>query len=340
MSKETYIAKSFSQAHRVMIQRAEIILDEYDKQGFILTLRQLYYQFVARDLLPNTVKSYQLLGKVIGAARLAGKIDWALMEDRTRNLRTLTHFNDASDALTKLSQWYHVDMWENQAFRPEVWVEKDALAGVIQGVCEENDVPWFSCRGYTSLSEMHAASKRLRRWMGDGSQTPYIIHLGDHDPSGIDMSRDIVDRLQKTFLSDCHFERVALNMDQIEQFHPPPNPAKTTDSRYKTYVAQFGDESWELDALEPSEFRRIIEAQLKGITNVERWNESVTRKGLVRNKLVNLAKDWGQIDQERKELVERQRQVLKLQGEMAELTKDRDKWKAKANHKNGRKGKP
>lgn len=294
MSKIAYTIGRFKPAAKKIIQQANDILDNYAAQGFVLTLRQLYYQFVARDLLPNKQKSYKRLGSIIGDARLAGLIDWEYLEDRTRNLASLQHFDSPQDALNKLSHWYHIDMWESQTYRPEVWIEKDALVGVIRGVCEENDIPYFSCRGYTSLSEMWRASQRLKRWSQLGYR-PYIIHFGDHDPSGIDMSRDIFDRIHDTFKSGCEFERVALNMDQINKYNPPPNPAKTTDSRYKAYIAKFGDESWELDALEPMRFRELIEAQIAKIRDIDQWYTDVAAKEAARDKLIKIAENYTRI---------------------------------------------
>lgn len=301
--KIMYQPKVFRARALKMIERANVLLEDYEQQGIKITLRSLYYRFVANGWLPNKQRAYKRLGKVIGNARLAGKIDWEHLEDRMRSLASLQHFSGAQDALDKLASWYHVDLWAGQQWRPEVWIEKDALSGVVAGVCDENDVPYFCCRGYTSLSEMWRASLRLRRWT-DAGQKPYIIHFGDHDPSGIDMSRDIHMRLRKTFLSDCEFERVALNMDQIEKHKPPPNPAKVSDSRYKGYVAAFGDESWELDALEPKEFRKIIEAQLKVIRDDKPWNAAVKQKEVVRERLKEVSRDWERLPDLKRAAVE------------------------------------
>lgn len=327
MAKFCYVEKRFNKGHRSTIARANSILDEYAAQGFILTLRQLYYQFVARGYIPNRQKSYKRLGGIVGDARLAGLIDWERLEDRTRNLAKLQHFNGAQDALNKLAGWYHVDMWAEQEWRPEVWIEKDALAGVIQGVCEENDIPYFSCRGYTSLSEMWRASLRLRHWMRQG-QKPYIIHFGDHDPSGIDMSRDICDRIRKTFLSDCEFKRVALNMAQIEEYKPPPNPAKTTDSRYKAYIAEYGDESWELDALEPSKFRELVEGELEGVRDQPQWDRDTKEKARVKAQLVKVSEEWEQLESNKTRLVQLEREVKQYQSKLAKLKKRKDNGSA------------
>lgn len=276
-----------------IIQQANDILDEYAKQGFVLTLRQLYYQFVARDILPNTDKSYNRLGSIINDARLAGLVDWNHLVDRTRNLQVLEHFDGAPHALHKLAGWYHVDLWERQEVRPEVWIEKDALVGVIEGVCEELDVPYFSCRGYTSQSEMWAAGQRLGRWRDAGYGT-HIIHLGDHDPSGMDMSRDIFDRLE-TFMGGTTFTRIALNMDQVEEFGPPPNPAKLTDSRCGAYISEFGYDSWELDALDPKTMTGLIRAAVVALRDDTIYREDVARKADVKGRLTRLAGQWDDI---------------------------------------------
>lgn len=230
---------------------------------------------------------------IISDARLAGRIDWNYLIDRTRRLTDLQHFDNAQDALFKLASWYHIDFWENQQYRPEVWIEKDALVGVIERVCQDNDVPFCSCRGYTSQSEMWRASQRLRRYDRDG-QTPVIFHFGDHDPSGIDMSRDIDERLQ-TFMGGVEFHRIALNMDQVDLYSPPPNPIKMTDSRSSNaggtgYVDKFGDECWELDALNPPVIVQLIQDEIDKIKDLDQWKKDEERKEVVRKKLEDLAK--------------------------------------------------
>lgn len=299
--KTVYVPKNFIRKHRKIIERADAILSEYMAQGLVITLRTLYYQFVARGYCPNRQKEYNNLGNIIGEARLAGMIDWEALEDRTRNLQALQHFSGPQDALNKLRDWYHVDMWKSQKVRPEVWIEKDALVGVIQKACEENDVPYFSCRGYTSLSEMWRASLRLRRYL-DAGQTPIIIHFGDHDPSGIDMSRDIEERLSRIFWAPCTFIRVALNWDQIEEYNPPPNPAKVTDSRYRKYAEEFGEESWELDALPPMKLGELIRDNLLKHRDEEQWAQDEKERARVKAQLADLAEEWKNLPEQKKRL--------------------------------------
>ena len=290
MPKIKYIPHNFTADTMIIVEKANEFLEDYDEQGYSVTLRQLYYRFVSEDLIENTQKSYNRLGSIINTARLAGMVDWSFMEDRTRNLVELEHFDGADDALQKLASWYHVDMWERQPIRPEVWVEKDALVGVVERICQKLDVPFFSCRGYTSQSEMWNAGQRMQRHVDNGQEV-HVIHLGDHDPSGIDMSRDITDRL-KMFMGGVEFRRIALNMDQIERYGPPPNPAKITDSRAKEYIKEYGESSWELDALTPSVLTELIRNEITFLTDHEIYQEDVERASDVKQRLVELARNW------------------------------------------------
>lgn len=295
MPRICYAARNFKPATRAVVRQANEIIEEYAAQGFNLTLRQLYYQFVSRDLIPNTQKSYNRLGDIINNARLAGLIDWEAIVDRTRNLESLPHWRNPANIIDACSRQFRVDKWAEQGYRPEVWIEKDALVGVIEDVCRDLDVPYFSCRGYTSQSEMWAAAQRLMGHVDQG-QTPYIIHLGDHDPSGIDMSRDILDRIRMFMVhhdrEPADVERIALNMDQVEQYDPPPNPAKVTDSRAEAYIAEFGYESWELDALEPAVMATLIRTTIESVRDDAAWEEAVDRENEHQAELESVASQW------------------------------------------------
>lgn len=299
MPRICYVDKKFSASSRELIDHANDIIDEYWRQGFDLTLRQLYYQFVSRDLIANDQKEYKRLGSVINDARLAGEIDWESIIDRTRNLERLSDWKSPADIVVTCSRQFRFDKWEDQEYRVEVWIEKDALIGVIEGVCKQHQVPYFSCRGYTSQSEMWAASQRLIRYRED-RQEPVIIHLGDHDPSGIDMTRDITDRLDLFMgAASCQADvrRIALNMDQVRKYKPPPNPAKVTDSRAEGYIKQHGNESWELDALEPQVMAALIRKTIRSVRDEEKWRAQIAREELARDRLLLVAHNWDRIQE-------------------------------------------
>jgi hypothetical protein len=252
------------------------ILAEYKAQGYVLTLRQLYYQFVARDLVPNTLQSYKRIGGIANEARLGGLIDWNMLEDRTRGLERLAAWSSPADIIDACAQQYRRNPWDDQPYYVEVWVEKEALSDVVEQACATYRVPHLSCRGYVSQSEMWRASQRLQ---DENNKEILIIHLGDHDPSGIDMSRDIEDRLTM-FLQGTSFQlkRIALNMDQIRKYKPPPNFAKTTDARFADYQSKFGKDSWELDALEPKVIANLIQNEIQEIIDEDAWESSMARE--------------------------------------------------------------
>ena len=285
MPFEQYIEHTFHAATLKMIERAKGICEEYAEEGYSLTLRQLYYQFVSKDWLENNLKAYKKLGSAINDARLAGLLDWNSIEDRTRNLHAPYHYTDITGIMYGVPDQFAVDMWENQGTRVEVWIEKDALMGVVERPCNDLHVPYFACRGYTSQSEQWRAGKRLKGHLEIGKRT-VLIHLGDHDPSGMDMTRDNRVRLDMfTEYEGLEVRRIALNMDQIEEHSPPPNYAKMTDSRAVGYVAEFGEHSWELDALKPQIIDGLIRDAIDEYRDPELWAEMLTHQTETRDRL-------------------------------------------------------
>ena len=278
-----YINKNFRENSLNLISIANEIIKEYDAQGYSLTLRQLYYQFVARDHIENSLKSYKNLGSLINDGRLAGLINWLSIEDRTRGLKGNAHWESPADLMKSCEQQFAFDKWENQPYFPEVWIEKDALTGVISGVCNRLDVPYFACRGYSSQSEQWRAGRRFLR-AKDRGQSPIVFHLGDHDPSGVDMTRDNTDRLSMFAETGVKVKRLALNYDQVERYKPPPNPAKLTDSRCSGYIAKYGSNSWELDALKPQMIEKLIEKAILKIRDDVLWDEAVEKEDMAKER--------------------------------------------------------
>jgi len=303
-----------------VVRQAIDICNAYQAQGFDLTLRQLYYQFVARDLIPNNEKSYKRLGNIVADARLAGFLDWEHIVDRTRNLEEESHWNNPAHIIRAVASQYREDKWAEQDTYVEVWIEKDALKGVLESVCPDEDVPYFSCRGYTSASEIWGAAQRLGEKIGKGKNV-VIIHLGDHDPSGIDMSRDIEDRLRMFIAQDAGLvgydeydsaddlkwayeeatedfltiDRIALNHDQVLAYNPPPNPAKLTDARADEYVRRFGPNSWELDALDPATLVNLIRTSIESYKDADVWQEAVDHEASQRETLRLVHENWDEV---------------------------------------------
>lgn len=292
MPRICYERKNFGADSLGVIAQANVIIAEYAKAKYKLTLRQLYYQFVSRDYIPNTMQSYKRLGSIINDARIAGKIDWDAIEDRTRNLEKQATWDSPKDILEACAKQFKFDWWEDQDFRVEVWVEKEALVGVIERTAYKYRCPYFACRGYTSQSEAWAAGRRFKEY-NEAGQAVKVIHLGDHDPSGIDMTRDNLERLTLfAEQGDVEVIRVALNMDQVRQYNPPPNPAKLTDSRCTGYIRNFGNQSWELDALRPDVIDGLISSEIEKYIDDEKWEEAEQREANARERIAEMAENW------------------------------------------------
>ncbi|TFH39907.1 MAG: hypothetical protein E4H01_17470 [Lysobacterales bacterium] len=280
-----------------VIEIANEIIADYQQQEFSLTLRQLYYQFVSRDLIPNADKEYDKLGSIIDRGRLAGLIDWEAIEDRTRIVRENSHWDSPSDIIDSAAASYKNDLWSSQKTRVQVWIEKDALVGVIEGICRQLDVACFSCRGYSSQSAMWRAAMRFRDYYRKHKQGTVILHLGDHDPSGVDMSRDIQDRL--LLLSNnapVEVKRIALTMAQVRMYNPPPNPAKITDSRATSYIEQYGNQSWELDALEPRTLVALVKNHVEALRDDRAYRKAYQKQEYDRRRLTAGAEQWDELD--------------------------------------------
>lgn len=289
MPKIQYKEINFQKKSLDLIGLVNQVVDEYSAQGYELTLRQAYYQLVARGYIPNNERSYKNIGNLINDGRLAGLIDWHSITDRTRNLRGNSHWNNPVDVIASARYSYLLDKWVGQPNYVEVWVEKDALVDIVGQVCRPLDTPYFSCRGYTSQSEMWSAAQRFIRQ--NNRERRIIIHLGDHDPSGIDMTRDIQERLEM-FGADVYVKRVALTMKQIQTYNPPPNPAKITDSRASKYINQFGDESWELDALEPKVITNLINQEVTKYRDDSIYQAVCDKEGKEKDELRMLEREY------------------------------------------------
>lgn len=262
MSCEAFIAKRFSLEATERIDTSIRIIETYTEMGLRLTLRQLFYQHVAHHGLPNSEKSYKGLGKLISDARLAGLIDWEAIEDRGRQPDVPAQWESIESLVDIASRQFRLPRWASQNIYVELWVEKQALAGVLEPVAHKHHVTLMVNKGYSSQSAMYASAERIRE---QGKDECVVLYLGDHDPSGEDMVRDIRERLAMFLRDDVALEvyKVALTLFQIRQYDPPPNPAKITDPRAAAYIQKFGDESWEVDALDPPVLVALIESAIR-----------------------------------------------------------------------------
>jgi hypothetical protein len=260
-------------------ERLEIIngiVEEYNAQNYRLTLRQLYYQLVSRDVIPNKTEEYAKLSVLLGKGRMAGYVDWDAIEDRIRRPYLPYWVHDVPGAIEDIVKQYRLDRQEGQDNYIEVWVEKDALSGVLKRVTSEYHVNLMVNRGYSSITAMHDAYNRFKRAERRG-ESGVILYLGDHDPSGVDMVRDISSRLTE-FGVDVEVDHIALTDEQIAKYNPPPNPTKVSDPRAKDYIAKYGNTSWEVDALRPDVLHKLVTSSIESRIDMDLFNGQKRRE--------------------------------------------------------------
>lgn len=275
----TYKQIKFTEERGQLIGRIRSLVEHYRDQGMNVTVRQVYYQFVARGWASSGDATYNRVQGALNDGRLAGLIPWNLVVDRGRGLRGLKTWGSPVEALAQRRREYRRDLWADQPFRPEFWVEKQALEGVVGDICGADDIrcDFYATKGYDSQSQQWAAGQRLADYVRAG-QRPIIFHLGDHDPSGVDMTRDIGERLTMFVGVPVIVQRIALTMPQIERYDPPPFDVKGADSRAADYRARYGDNAWELDALEPSVLRDLVHDAVARIRDDSAWSYSLVEE--------------------------------------------------------------
>jgi hypothetical protein len=262
------------------------VLSDYQVQNLQLTLRQLYYQLVTKNIIPNIPNAYGALSRMLTNARMSGRIPWNLIVDRTRLMHKLPTFENPSDAVNRLAKSYRLNTQKGQKNHIEVWMEKDALAGVLFSITEKYDIPLVPDKGFGSATIKHEAYLRFKSAL-EQNQDILIFYVGDLDPSGWDMPqtlrRDFKTFLVPKVLTSQQFsdrfklEVLALTRNQILNVYPNlfvAQTAKKTDARYPRYVAAFKndlplrqqtnptakvDDCWEVDAIPPKDLNKIVE---------------------------------------------------------------------------------
>jgi hypothetical protein len=256
--KECFKPARFNAVNAKLIEVCNTVIDQYTEAGLRLTLRQLYYQLVSANVIPNEEKAYKSIGALVSKARLAGLMDWDAIEDRVRQPRRASEWRSIQSLVDSALYAFRLPRLKGQPTYVEVWVEKDALAGVLSPLTDKYHLVLMVNRGYSSQSAMYESADRIIKNVDEyGCDSAVILYLGDLDPSGEDMVRDLQDRLVM-FGAPVVVQKVALNMDQVTRYNLPPNPAKLSDSRSGKFVDKFGTQSWELDAIPPQELQRIV----------------------------------------------------------------------------------
>lgn len=272
--KEAFREQKITPKRMEMIKIINRVLKEFEEQGYRLTLRQLYYQLVSQTIIENKIQEYAKLSQTLVISRMNGLTDWEMIEDRIRKPHLLYWVHDIGDAIKDTIRHYRLDRQLGQPNQIEIWTEKDAVSNILKRVTTLYHIRLMVNRGYSSCSAMYEAFNRM-----DGSnQTKIILYVGDHDPSGLDMLRDIDERLEEFGLSNFKIVPVALTKEQIQKYDPPPNPAKITDPRAGWYISKYGEESWELDALKPDVLEKIVDDAVLEYLDLSIYNKMVEKE--------------------------------------------------------------
>ncbi len=289
---------SRSPNYDVLVEAALEVFEQYDTA---ITLRQLYYRLVARLLIPNTVNSYKRLSRIMVKAREQEDVPSNCLEDRSRRIlgRGDTGYDSAEDYLKqKLSglqdSWkgFSMPMWEDQPVYLLISLEKDALSRLVSRIGNKYSVRTFPTRGYPSYSYVQTMANYMQTRLA-GKPT-IVLYFGDFDPSGVDIERDLEDRLGRYGATEYKVKRIALTADQIRQYSLPPMPVKRSDARAEGFLAEHGDKSVELDALDPNLLQETVEKSIRENIDVRRWNARVRKidelQKWIKNKLVDIEK--------------------------------------------------
>lgn len=294
--KEQFRSKRFNSKSRDLLQKCIVILEEYEEKGITVTLRQVYYQLVARGYIPNLDKSYKKISSLLTDARYCGLIDWYAIEDRIRVPHRHSEFDDILDLVKAAKDSYRLDRWNDQEYYVELFTEKDAISSVLKPIADEWHIYLNVNRGYSSATAMYDAGQRFLKYDEIGDLHPkkecILLYLGDHDPSGLDMVRDIEARLIE-FGCEIKVIPIALTMEQVKKYNPPPNPTKLSDSRAKEYVANYGRASWEVDALPPDVMINLVNSTIKQYVDVEKMNKVIKKESEDMKQLEEFAKQLG-----------------------------------------------
>lgn len=291
MAREKFRTKRWRPDDLELVAKINELLETYAGEGVEqVTLRTAYYGLVKQNIIPNDIKQYARLGDIVTDARMCGLLDWDSIVDLGRRAIMPSQWDTLGDLVESAISSYRLPRWEGQDNYVEVCVEKEGMTVSIEPVTRKWHVRLVPNKGYGSTTALYDMSKRFLAAQEQGLQA-HILYLGDHDPSGLDMDRDIEDRLRTFGVEDLEVERIALTTPQVRQYNPPPNPAKMKDSRAKKYIDQFGRVSWEVNALSPGTLNKLIETRLKSLIDMKAMKEIIEKEDLHKERMQQFAKE-------------------------------------------------
>lgn len=281
-----YIARPINRHRRTRQEVEEIRAALYRllSQEKPMTVRQVFYRLVSQGVIEKTENEYNsTVCRLLSEMRKAGTIPYDWIADNTRWMRKTDSYRSLSQMLTSQKKLYRRALWDNQPDYVEVWLEKDALAGVLMDVTDPWDVPLMVSRGFSSLSFLYEAASEIKA----REQPAYLYYLGDFDPSGLLIPKKIEENL-RAMAPECeiHFKRVAVNPEQITAMNLPTRPTKKTNS----HARDFGDQSVEVDAIPPQVLKGMVRDLIVSHINVESLRKIQAVEAMERETLEGITK--------------------------------------------------
>ena len=222
-----------------------------------MTVRQVFYRAVVMNLVEKSEKGYCKVQDDLTVLRRNGTLPYDWLTDEGRAPRQPYMVEGIVEALNNARRHYRKDPWQDKEELVQIWVEKNALAGVINPVTSEYGVALMVTVGYSSITFAYEAAQTIDAFDGP----VFIYHFGDFDPSGQDAARALEEELRLHAPgADITFTRVAVTPEQIREWNLPTRPTKASDPR----AAKFGSaQSVELDAIEPNRLRQLVRDTLE-----------------------------------------------------------------------------
>jgi hypothetical protein len=276
------------------LDKVNPITEKYKEMEHMMTLRQLYYQLVGQAVIENKNSAYRKLSRLLTDGRIAGYVNWDAIEDRLRQPRLPYWIGGVPEAIQDTARQYRINRMDGQPNYIEVWVEKDALSGVLYKITSEYHIRLMVNRGFSSCTATYDAYRRFLEHT-DMGQRCIILYIGDHDPSGMFMCEDIQARLHTFGLSDIEVRRIALNVDQVQKYDLPENKLKSDDKgklkdpRGNTYMKRYGNQSWEVDALDPLVLDQIIKDEIESVIDKCLYLDMIKKEDREQGELYSIA---------------------------------------------------
>ncbi len=285
--KESFRTWKPNKSSLIILEKINAILEHYRGLRIKVTLRQLYYQLVSKAIIPNEQRQYKMLGSLLSKARMAGLVDWDIIEDRGRRPHIIQDFVDLNDLVSDAVGYFRLPRWDDQENYVELWTEKDAISSVLEPITSRLHLPLIVNKGYSSTTAMKDAADRIKAQ----DKEAHILYLGDLDPSGEDMVRDIEERLYEFDVTDFTMTKIALNPKQVKHYKLPTNPVKITDSRHQGFMDKFGEHCYEVDAIPPEELQLIVTKAIEALMDMDAFNDVLAEEDVLREKLQEHTKE-------------------------------------------------